>query len=181
MKLWWPHNEILIASLTAYCETRQESYYQRFTQTLAYCRKVFSDPEYGEWYGYLRRDGKPTMPSTKGSTFKGLFHLPRSLIMSRRIAIDLYKAIVALRPSWHSDDLMKGKIKVVMTGASSDPAEWQPFIGTKATRETLAKRMRAALRCRPERVVGIPVARAIFRLAFVIPNARFHEKETPGI
>ena len=82
MKLWWPHNEILIASLTAYCETRQESYYQRFTQTLAYCRKVFSDPEYGEWYGYLRRDGKPTMPSTKGSTFKGLFHLPRSLIMT---------------------------------------------------------------------------------------------------
>lgn len=62
--------------------------------------------------------------------------------MSRRIAIDLYKEIVALRPDWHSDDLMAGKIKVVITGASSDPPEWQKFIGTKASRETLAKRMK---------------------------------------
>lgn len=62
--------------------------------------------------------------------------------MSRRIAIDLYKEIVALRPDWHNDDLMAGKIKIVMTGASSDPAEWQKFIGTKASRETLAKRMK---------------------------------------
>ncbi len=62
--------------------------------------------------------------------------------MSRRIAIDLYKEIVSLRPEWHSDDLMSGKIKVVMTGSSSDPADWQPFIGTKANRETLAKRMK---------------------------------------
>lgn len=62
--------------------------------------------------------------------------------MSRRIAIDLYKEIVALRPNWHSDDLMAGKIKVVMTGSSSDPADWQVFIGTKANRETLAKRMK---------------------------------------
>ncbi|MHB8170084.1 MAG: type I restriction endonuclease subunit R, partial [Thermincolia bacterium] len=62
--------------------------------------------------------------------------------MSRRIAIDLYKEIVALRPDWHSNDLMGGKIKVVMTGSSSDPADWQSFIGTKANRETLAKRMK---------------------------------------
>ncbi|MEG2344795.1 MAG: type I restriction endonuclease subunit R [Anaerovoracaceae bacterium] len=62
--------------------------------------------------------------------------------MSRRIAIDLYKEIIALRPDWHSDDLMGGKIKVVMTGSSSDPADWQQYIGTKSTRETLAKRMK---------------------------------------
>ena len=62
--------------------------------------------------------------------------------MSRRIAIDLYKEIVELRPDWHSADLMNGKIKVVMTGSSSDPADWQTFIGTKANRETLAKRMK---------------------------------------
>jgi len=62
--------------------------------------------------------------------------------MSRRIAVDLYRAIVALRPEWHSDDLLAGRIKVVMTGSSSDPADWQPFIGTKAHRETLAKRMK---------------------------------------
>jgi type I restriction enzyme R subunit len=52
--------------------------------------------------------------------------------MSRRIAVDLYKAIIDLRPDWHSDDLMAGKIKIVMTGISSDPPEWQKFIGTKA-------------------------------------------------
>lgn len=62
--------------------------------------------------------------------------------MSRRIAIDLYKEIITIRPDWHSNDLMAGKIKVVMTGSSSDPADWQPFIGTKAHRETLAKRMK---------------------------------------
>ncbi|WP_378956367.1 type I restriction endonuclease subunit R [Pelosinus sp. sgz500959] len=62
--------------------------------------------------------------------------------MSRRIAIDLYKEIIALRPGWHSDDLMSGKIKIVMTGSSSDPVDWQPFIGTKANRETMAKRMK---------------------------------------
>lgn len=62
--------------------------------------------------------------------------------ISRRIAIDLYKEITALRPDWHSDDIKDGKIKVVMTGASSDPAEWQKFIGTKATRKVLDKRMK---------------------------------------
>lgn len=62
--------------------------------------------------------------------------------MSRRIAIDLYKEIIEIRPEWHSDDLMKGKIKVVMTGTSSDPSDWQNYIGSKADRETLAKRMK---------------------------------------
>ncbi|MDD6142672.1 MAG: AGE family epimerase/isomerase [bacterium] len=81
MKLWWPHNEILIASMMAYRDTGDEKYYDWFTKTLEYCKEVFSDPENGEWYGYLRRDGKPTMPSTKGSTFKGPFHLPRALSM----------------------------------------------------------------------------------------------------
>ena len=81
MKLWWPHNEILIASMMAYRDTGDEKFYNWFCKTLDYCKEVFADPENGEWYGYLRRDGKPTMPSTKGSTFKGPFHLPRMLIM----------------------------------------------------------------------------------------------------
>lgn len=62
--------------------------------------------------------------------------------MSRRIAIDLYKEIVKLRPDWHSDDDDKGVIKIVMTGSSSDPADWQPFIGNKARRDFLARRMK---------------------------------------
>ncbi|MFI3249622.1 MAG: AGE family epimerase/isomerase [Eubacteriales bacterium] len=81
MKLWWPHNEIMIASLMAYRATGKDSYYEWFTKTLDYSKAHFADPELGEWYGYLRRDGKPTEPSTKGSTFKGPFHLPRMLIM----------------------------------------------------------------------------------------------------
>ncbi|WP_261134787.1 type I restriction endonuclease subunit R [Bacillus sp. Marseille-Q3570] len=64
------------------------------------------------------------------------------VVMSRRIAIDLYKEIIALRPEWHSDDDDKGVIKIVMTGSSSDPEEWQGYIGNKRRREYLAKRMK---------------------------------------
>ena len=81
MKLWWPHNELLIASLMIYRDTKDEKYFKIFDETLQYCKDVFSDPEYGDWYGYLRRDGKPTLPACKGSTFKGPFHLPRCLMM----------------------------------------------------------------------------------------------------
>ena len=62
--------------------------------------------------------------------------------MSRRIAVELYKAISEIRPEWVSDELTKGRLKIVMTGSSSDPLEWQTFIGNKATRETLAKRFK---------------------------------------
>ncbi len=81
MKLWWPHNEILISSMMLYRDTKDEKYLEYFYKTYDYSIKHFYDAEYGEWYGYLRRDGKPTMPSTKGSTFKGPFHLPRMLAM----------------------------------------------------------------------------------------------------
>ena len=81
MKLWWPHNEILIASMMLYRDTGKEEYLEKFYKTFDYCLEHFNDAEYGEWYGYLRRDGKPTMPACKGSTFKGPFHLPRMLSM----------------------------------------------------------------------------------------------------
>ncbi|MFI3175424.1 MAG: AGE family epimerase/isomerase [Bacillota bacterium] len=91
MKLWWPHNEIMIASLMAYEHTKDVAYADWFEKTLAYCKKYFADPEFGEWYGYLRRDGKPTEPTTKGSTFKGPFHLPRMLIMVDQMLDNLIK------------------------------------------------------------------------------------------
>ena len=81
MKLWWPHNEILITSLMLYRDTGKEKYLDYFEKTFDYCLEHFYDKEYGEWYGYLRRDGLPTMPPCKGSTFKGPFHLPRMLSM----------------------------------------------------------------------------------------------------
>ena len=80
MKLWWPHNEALIASMMIYRDTRDEKYLDIFYQILDYCKAHFAD-EYGEWYGYLRRDGNPTLPACKGSTFKGPFHVPRCLIL----------------------------------------------------------------------------------------------------
>jgi type I restriction enzyme R subunit len=73
---------------------------------------------------------------------QGMFGKAMFVVMSRRIAIDLYKAIVELRPDWHSDEDSEGKIKIVMTGTASDPEEWQPFIGTKRRREYFAKRMK---------------------------------------
>ena len=91
MKLWWPHNEILIASLMLYRDTGKEAYLDWFLKTLDYCKAHFSDPEFGEWYGYLRRDGLPTMPSTKGSTFKGPFHLPRMLVLVDGMLSELLK------------------------------------------------------------------------------------------
>ncbi|APG06965.1 DEAD/DEAH box helicase [Bradyrhizobium japonicum] len=66
--------------------------------------------------------------------------------MSRRICVALYNAIVKLRPEWHSDDDEAGAIKVVMTGAASDPVAWQPHIGKrpKSRRELIAKRAKKA-------------------------------------
>ena len=62
--------------------------------------------------------------------------------MSRKICVRLYDEIVALRPDWHSDDVNKGKIKVVITGSSSDDEDLQKHIGGKQRRDTLAKRMK---------------------------------------
>lgn len=65
-----------------------------------------------------------------------------AVCMSRRICVDLYNAIVELRPDWHSDDDKKGAIKIVMTGNASDPLDWQRHVGSKTRRENLAKRAR---------------------------------------
>jgi type I restriction enzyme R subunit len=62
--------------------------------------------------------------------------------MSRRICVKLYDEIIKLRPEWHSTDDNAGAVKIVMTGAASDPPEWQPHIGNKARRDLLAKRAR---------------------------------------
>lgn len=62
--------------------------------------------------------------------------------MSRRICIELYDAVIALRPEWHSDDDAAGQVKIVMTGSASDPEPWQRHIRTKAKREELANRFK---------------------------------------
>lgn len=76
MKFWWPHNEAIIATLLAWQLTRAPKYarWHRLIHDWAYAH--FPDPLYGEWYGYLHRDGTVSTP-LKGNMWKGPFHLPR--------------------------------------------------------------------------------------------------------
>ncbi len=62
--------------------------------------------------------------------------------MSRRIAVELYEQIINLRPEWHTNDLKKGALKVVMTSASSDPLSWQPHHTSKQQRKELGERFK---------------------------------------
>ncbi|HEY5466170.1 MAG TPA: type I restriction endonuclease subunit R, partial [Clostridia bacterium] len=62
--------------------------------------------------------------------------------MSRRICVELYQQLVALRPAWHGNGDDAGILKVVMTGSASDPLDWQDHIRNKQRREKLANRFR---------------------------------------
>ncbi len=62
--------------------------------------------------------------------------------MSRRTCVDLYQELMRLRPDWHHEDADQGAMKVVMTGAASDPPDWQRHIRNKPRREPLAQRFR---------------------------------------
>ena len=62
--------------------------------------------------------------------------------MSRRICVELFKEITALRPQWNQKPDEQGEIKIVMTGSASDPVEWQGHIRNKQRREVLGKRFR---------------------------------------
>lgn len=62
--------------------------------------------------------------------------------MSRRICVDLYDEIVKIRPEWHSNDDTDGIIKVVMTGSSSDPLNYQPHVRNKQKRKALGDRLK---------------------------------------
>jgi len=79
MKLWWPHNEAVIGSLMLYLHTGKQAFKDIFDQVTDYAFMHFSDPQCGEWFGYLRRDGVPTQPPCKGHTYKGPFHTMRML------------------------------------------------------------------------------------------------------
>jgi len=85
--------------------------------------------------------------------------------MSRRICIDLYKALITLRPDAHSDDDDKGAIKVVMTGSASDPLDWQPHIRNKSRRDAIAKRFK-----NPEDPLQIVLVRDMWLTGFDCPS-----------
>lgn len=81
MKFWWPQTETIIATLYAYLATGDERYMERHKLISDWTYAHFPDKEYGEWYGYLHRDGTVAQPA-KGNIFKGPFHIPRMLTKS---------------------------------------------------------------------------------------------------
>ncbi|MBU2858440.1 type I restriction endonuclease subunit R [Acidithiobacillus ferrooxidans] len=97
--------------------------------------------------------------------------------MSRRIAVELYDAITALRPDWHSDDDAQGRIKVVMTGNASDPIEWKPHIRSKAGNEAIADRLKD-----PDDPLEIVIVRDMWLTGFDAPalNTLYVDKPMRG-
>jgi len=84
--------------------------------------------------------------------------------MSRRVCVDLYKALVKLRPEWHSNDDATGAIKVVMTGSASDPLDWQPHVRNKRGREEIAKRFK-----KPDDPLQLVIVRDMWLTGFDVP------------
>jgi N-acylglucosamine 2-epimerase len=84
MKMWWPQNEALIATLLAYYHTGEKKYADWHDIIHEYAFNNFSDPEYGEWFGYLHRDGRVSVP-LKGNLWKGAFHVPRMYLKAWQI------------------------------------------------------------------------------------------------
>ncbi|RMF42138.1 MAG: type I restriction endonuclease subunit R [Deltaproteobacteria bacterium] len=85
--------------------------------------------------------------------------------MSREICVDMYDAIVALRPEWHSDDPAKGVIKVVMTGSASDRAKLQPHIYSKEVRKLFEKRFKD-----PDDALRLVIVRDMWLTGFDAPS-----------
>ena len=90
MKFWWPQTEAIIATLYAYEATGDDKYLIWHKQISEWTYAHFPDAEYGEWYGYLHRDGTVAQPA-KGNIFKGPFHIPRMMIKSYDLCKELTK------------------------------------------------------------------------------------------
>lgn len=80
MKFWWPHNEAIIATLLAWKLTGEQRYAVWHEMVHDWSYRHFADPEYGEWFGYLHRDGTLSTP-TKGNLWKSCFHHPRMQLL----------------------------------------------------------------------------------------------------
>lgn len=81
MKLWWPHAEAIYALVLAATRTGEARWAQWLERVDAYTYARFPDPEHGEWFGYLQRNGELALTS-KGGSYKGFFHVPRALLFS---------------------------------------------------------------------------------------------------
>lgn len=92
MKFWWPQCETIIASLYAYLGTGDEKYLYRHERISEWTYAHFPDAEYGEWYGYLHRDGTVAQPA-KGNLYKGPFHIPRMMIKGYMLCQEILKKL----------------------------------------------------------------------------------------
>lgn len=90
MKFWWPQCEAIIGSLYLYLMTKDEKYLEIHKEINDYAFSHFNDPEYGEWFGYLHRDGTVAQPA-KGNYFKGPFHIPRMMTISTLLCDEILK------------------------------------------------------------------------------------------
>ena len=88
MKFWWPQCETIIAALYAYQATGKEKYLDMHQKAFDYAYRVFPDISYGEWYGYLHRDGTVAQPA-KGNLFKGPFHIPRMMLKTAELYTEI--------------------------------------------------------------------------------------------
>ena len=84
--------------------------------------------------------------------------------MSRRICVEIYKELTALRPKWHSDDDKEGAIKIVMTGNATDPVDWQSHIRNKPRREAIAERFK-----NPDDPLELVIVRDMWLTGFDVP------------
>ena len=91
MKFWWPQTEAIIATLYAYEATGEERFLHMHQQISDWTYAHFPDTEYGEWYGYLHRDGSVAQPA-KGNIFKGPFHIPRMMIKGFLLCRDMMQS-----------------------------------------------------------------------------------------
>jgi type I restriction enzyme R subunit len=85
--------------------------------------------------------------------------------MSRRIAVELYAEIIKVRPDWHNDDDAAGTIKVVMTGSSSDPLNYQPHVRNKSKRKALGDRLKD-----PKDSLKLAIVRDMWLTGFDAPS-----------
>ncbi|XP_054978964.1 N-acylglucosamine 2-epimerase isoform X1 [Sorex araneus] len=117
MKLWWPHNEAMVAFLMGYSDSGDPALLHCFYQVAEYTFRRFRDPEFGEWFGYLTQEGKVAL-TIKGGPYKGewgtarrrpdprprsgpatvrvsagCFHVPRSLVMCEEMLDALLKRL----------------------------------------------------------------------------------------
>ena len=94
-----------------------------------------------------------------GMVGKGLI-----VCMSRRICVELYQEIVALRPQWHNEEDGSGTIKIVMTGSATDPLEWQQHLRNKQRREAIGERFK-----NPNDRLKLVIVRDMWLTGFDVP------------